>query len=217
MGTFLFMTRFFIKTPSFIPFILPNLIWKIKTQKPVVYLTFDDGPIPEVTPWVLDLLNRYNAKATFFCIGENLYKHKEIAFKILEKNHTLANHTYHHLNGWKTDTTTYLENITKAEVLLKEIYDSNAKIFRPPYGKITPKQVLNINKLGYKIIMWSVLSYDFNEKITVEKCIKNVLNNVKNGSIIVFHDSIKAKKNLKETLPVVLEQLSKRGFYFDKL
>lgn len=169
-----------------------------------VYLTFDDGPIPEATPWVLDQLQEYNAKATFFCVGENVRKYPKIYQRILDEGHTVGNHTYNHLNAWKTKKHTYLSNVEEAS----EVIDS--KLFRPPYGKLTPALSKKIAE-DYDIIMWDILSGDFDSNISAEKCLSNVKKNAREGSIIVFHDSIKAIDKLKVVLPHVLAYFSDQG------
>ncbi len=193
--------------PRFIQRLYPERIWAFSHSKNSVYLTFDDGPIPEVTPWVLDELKKHNAKATFFCIGENVQKHPEIFQRILSEGHSVGNHTFNHLNGWKTSTSEYIENIEKAK---RQMHNSEFKIqnskllFRPPYGKITSKQAKTLQKKGFKIVMWDIISYDFDTNISEEECLQNVLKNIKPGSVVVFHDSLKAEKNLRYVLPKVL-------------
>ncbi len=205
------MIRFYpIKTPSIFKSIFSKWIWKLESSKKEVYLTFDDGPIPEVTPWVLELLEQYNAKATFFCIGDNVKKHPEIYSLLKKKGHQTGNHTFHHLKGWKTNTNSYIANVLATEKLIQ----NTTKLFRPPYGKLKLKQAKALQDKGYKIVMWSILSGDFDKNITSEKCTQNVLKNIENGSIVVFHDSLKAFPRLKETLPCVLEELTKKGFSF---
>jgi peptidoglycan/xylan/chitin deacetylase (PgdA/CDA1 family) len=202
---------------SFAKLIFPNYIWGISTKKPVVYLTFDDGPIPEVTPWVLDLLTEYNAKATFFCIGDNINKHPEIFLKIYQNKHTIGNHTYNHLKGWNANAVDYVENTLKCQKEIEEHTTSATKLFRPPYGKITNKQSTILRKKGFKIIMWNVLSKDYDASINYKTCIERVLNNIKPGSIIVFHDSVKAFPNLQKALPVILKSLKQKGYSFEAL
>ncbi|NIJ44817.1 peptidoglycan/xylan/chitin deacetylase (PgdA/CDA1 family) [Wenyingzhuangia heitensis] len=201
-----------VKTISIFKSIFNKWIWSFDTDKKEIYLTFDDGPIPTTTPWVLEQLSMYNAKATFFCIGDNIRKYPRIFNQITNKGHRVGNHTFNHLKGWKTNTNVYIQNVLKAEKKLET--HNNPKIFRPPYGKITNTQSKKLRKLGYQIIMWDVLSADFDQQLTAKNCTENVLKNVKNGSIIVFHDSQKAYPRLKETLPKVLEELSKKGFLF---
>ncbi|GAB5401160.1 MAG: polysaccharide deacetylase family protein [Aureisphaera sp.] len=180
----------------------------------VVYLTFDDGPITRVTPWVLDLLKQHNAKATFFCIGDNIAKHPEVFARIQAEGHSIGNHTFNHLNGWKTTTENYVENTLRAEeTLMKE--GCQSKLFRPPYGKIRFEQAKALRKLGYKIIMWDVLSADFDPAVSKEQCAENVLKHIKPGSIVVFHDSIKAEDRLTYALPKVLDFIREKGWKSD--
>jgi peptidoglycan/xylan/chitin deacetylase (PgdA/CDA1 family) len=210
------MIRFF-KIPKIILLLFPKYIWKLPNAEKKIYLTFDDGPIPEVTEWVLDILKHENIKATFFCIGDNIKKHPEIFKKIIAHNHSIGNHTFNHLNGWKTATKEYLENIELCEKEILKHTNLESKLFRAPFGKIRKKQASAIQKLGYEIIMWNVLSYDFNKDLSNEECLLKVIQNTSNGSIIVFHDSIKANNNLKYTLPIAIQQLKKKGYIFDKI
>lgn len=203
------MKFYTVKTPNIFKSIFNKWTWNFSTSKKEIYLTFDDGPIPNITPWVLDQLDLYNAKATFFCIGDNIKKHPEVFQEVISRNHRIGNHTYNHLNGWKTNTETYINNTSSTNEIIPK---TGQKLFRPPYGKIKPFQSKKLLKLNYKIIMWDVLSGDFDEKISAENCIANVTNNIKNGSIIVFHDSIKAFPRLQKALPVILEKLVKEGF-----
>lgn len=201
-----------VKIPYLIKSIFHKWIWCFNTSEKHIYLTFDDGPIPEITPWVLEQLNNYNAKATFFCIGDNIKKHPEVFHQIIEKGHRVGNHTYHHINGWKHTTTTYINNCHKTELLLPN--SEKTKIFRPPYGKIKREQAKILRKKGYKIIMWEVLSGDFDTSISADQCIKNVLGTVNKGSIVVFHDSKKAFPRLQEALPIILKELHQKGYVF---
>lgn len=229
------MNSNWIKTHWIIKRLFPNYIWSIPNGDNKVFLTFDDGPIPEVTEWVLDQLRRHNAKATFFCLGDNIKKYPEVFLKIKAENHAIGNHTFNHLNGWKTGNNYYLNNTIDCENQLlvaknsgiilnieneekfSKLNSLEKKLFRPPYGKIKPSQSRILRKLGYKIIMWDIISYDFDATISKEKCLDNVLKNVSAGSIIVFHDSTKAFQNLEYTLPRVLEELKKRKFVFEAL
>lgn len=200
----------FVKTPVIVRKIYPDLIWHLPTQKKKIYLTFDDGPIPGITPWVLEQLKKYNAKATFFCVGDNVSKHHSIYNSILENGHTTGNHTQNHLNGWFTLNKTYLKNIKDCSNHV------NSKLFRPPYGKITRKQIKAVVQ-NFKIIMWDVLSYDFDVDVKPEKVLTNVILNAGSGSIVVMHDSIKAEKNLRYALPKILEYFTDRGFLFEAI
>jgi len=205
-----------VKTPSVVRKMFPKYIWDIPTSEPIIYLTFDDGPTPEITEWVLEQLNKYNAKATFFCIGNNIKKHPHIFKQILKNDHSIGNHTHNHLKGWKTQTAEYVKNIETAKSVLDE-YNCETNLFRPPYGRIKPKQANQLISNGYNIVMWDVLSFDWDENITPEKCLDNVMKNIINGSIIVFHDSLKASNNLKFVLPKVLEYYSHKGYSFKAL
>lgn len=205
------MRLYFIKTPRILKQLFAKYTWSFFTNKKEIYLTFDDGPIPQVTEFVLDQLHNFNAKATFFCIGDNIRKHPAVFSKIVNEGHSAGNHTFNHLNGWKNSNTAYIENISKCESLLTH---QKTKLFRPPYGKIKRKQAKQLLASGYKIIMWDVLSADFDSSITKEKCLQNVLENAQNGSIIVFHDSIKASDKLYYALPKVLKEFSQRGYDF---
>jgi peptidoglycan/xylan/chitin deacetylase (PgdA/CDA1 family) len=187
-----------------------SLVWNIQTKDLVLFLTFDDGPIPEVTPTVLSLLKKYNAKATFFCIGDNVNRHPDIFNRLINEGHIIGNHTFNHLNGWKTKTDSYIQNIEKCHALIKN------NLFRPPYGKITPTQY-SILKKGYSIIMWDVLSGDWKSEMSAEDCFENVKRKSKPGSIIVFHDSLKAEKRMLAALEKTLEYFSKKGFRFQSL
>lgn len=208
---------FWIKTNYFIKRIFPNYVWDIPNNEKKVYLTFDDGPTPEITEWTLEQLKNHNAKATFFCIGNNIEKHPGIFQKIIQEDHTIGNHTYNHLKGWETANEEYIENVKKCAETICQLNTEHCQLFRPPYGKIKPSQSRILRKLGYKIIMWDVLSRDFDKTISPEECLDNVLKNVKSGSIIVFHDSVKAEQNLKYVLPKTLAFLKEKGFICDYL
>ena len=208
---------FWVKTSYFIKKIFSNYVWDIPNHENKVFLTFDDGPTPEITEWTLEQLKKYDAKATFFCIGNNIEKHQVIFQKIIQDNHAIGNHTFNHLNGWETNNDEYIENVALCQNQIPNPKSQILNLFRPPYGKIKPSQSRIMRKLGYKIIMWDVLSYDFNQTITPEKCFDNVLKNVQSGSIIVFHDSKKAEQNLRYVLPKALEFLKEKGFVCAKI
>lgn len=194
-----------VRPPYLVRKLYRSLVWRIPTVEKKVYLTFDDGPIPDVTPWVLEMLEQYKAKATFFCIGENVEKHPTIYQQIINGGHAVGNHTFNHLKGWKTTNVNYYNNIEKCAGLV------SSNLFRPPYGQIKKSQIKDL-KSYYSIIMWDVLSYDFDQSISPGKCLSNVLRYTREGSIIVFHDSLKAQSNLKYTLPKLLEHLCLKGF-----
>ncbi len=200
-----------------------KLIYEVAEKEKNIYLTFDDGPNPGTTEFIIDQLNRYNAKATFFCIGNNIEKHPDTYRLYIENGHSIGNHTYDHLKGWKTDNATYYDNIIKCnnaiinqESANQQISKSANQMLRPPYGKIKFSQIAHLRK-EYRIYMWTTISYDFDRNTSEEKCLKNVLDNTKEGSIVVFHDSNKASKNLFYALPRVLEYFSEKGFFFKAL
>lgn len=204
---------YFSKNPSFLKKLYPSLIWDIPAKVNTIYLTFDDGPIPEVTPYVLEVLRKYNAKASFFCIGDNVRKYPELFEQIKAEGHAIGNHTYNHLNGWKTANDVYFENIERCASL------TGIHLFRPPYGRILPSQI-RLFKKKYpegKIIMWDILSGDFDLNIDADKCFKNATQATEPGSIIVFHDSIKAWPRLKDALPRAMEFWSEKGYIFETI
>ena len=204
---------YFVKTPRWLMKWYPSCIWKMPIQEKVIYLTFDDGPHSVATPFVLDTLKRFGAKATFFCIGKNVLAQPAIYHRIIAEGHAVGNHTFNHLNGWKTADAIYMENIVKAKQYI------DASLFRPPYGKITPFQLKLLAKKNFKLtpVMWSVLSGDFDVKCTKESCLQNVLKSAHNGSIIVFHDSEKAYDKMKYALPKLLEYFQLKEFRFEKI
>ncbi|HKK80248.1 MAG TPA: polysaccharide deacetylase family protein [Phaeodactylibacter sp.] len=201
---------YLVKTPQIIQNLFPNFTWKIPAQEPVVYLTFDDGPIPRVTPWVLEQLSQFDAKATFFCVGDNIRKHPEVFQQVVDAGHSVGNHTSNHLNGWTTENIPYFHNVRHCANQV------NSVLFRPPYGRLKPKQAQFLQR-HYRIVMWDVLSGDFDPKITAEQCYSNVVNNAEPGSIVVFHDSLKAEETLKQVLPRVLQYFADNGYRFGQL
>lgn len=202
---------YFVKTPFWLKKIFSSYSWEVRTGEKELYLTFDDGPHNIATPFVLQQLEQFDAKATFFCIGKNVILHPEIHAAILKKGHTIGNHTHNHLNGWKVNTKDYSTDVDEAS---KHI---SSRLFRPPYGRITNSQGKVLLCKDFKVIMWDVLSGDFDKNITVEKCATNVIRNARKGSIIVFHDSEKAYNNLNYALPKVLEHFSEKGYVFKSL
>ena len=213
------MKAYWVKTNWLIKKLFSGYVWAIPNSERRIYLTFDDGPTPEITDWVLDQLKKYNACATFFCIGKNIQEQPAIFKRILAEGHQVGNHTYNHLNGWKTTTNKYVENFAACQDSMSKWTTAlnHATLFRPPYGKIKRSQAKRIRAEEYKIIMWDVLSADFDQKITKEECLLNVISNVRPGSIIVFHDSAKAFHNLKYALPKTLEFLQKNEYQFGLL
>lgn len=197
-----------VKIPWIIRKLFPSLLYKGVGD--TVFVTFDDGPIPETTPYILDILEKFEAKATFFCLGKNVENNPILFKEILEKGHAVGNHSYDHPDGWKTKNDNYFLNINRADKIIQ------SNLFRPPYGRIIPSQIKYL-KDKYKIVMWDVLSGDFDPNTSKETCVTNVINNVRSGSIIVFHDSIKAKDKMLYALPEVLKLLQERGYKFGVL
>lgn len=188
--------------------IFPSLVWKtFSNTKKVIHITFDDGPHPELTPFILQELDKYKAKATFFLLGKNAESFPSLYNDLLKGNHAIGNHTFSHLNGWKTKNSEYYSDIERCNNILK------TNLFRPPYGKVTPLQIKNLRE-HFKIIMWDVLSWDFHQKISAKKCLDIIKKKTKNGSIIVFHENDKAIQNVKYCLPKVLDHYSKLGYEF---
>ena len=206
---------YFVKTPGWLKKIYDSYIWSIPGSDKILYLTFDDGPHPEATPFVLKELKKYNVLATFFCIGKNVVSYPDIYKQILQEGHSVGNHTYNHLNGWKTNNDDYLKDIALAA---DEI---DSYLFRPPYGRITSFQAKNLKPVMKgkepKVIMWDVLSGDFDTACSPQQCLANVLFASVPGSIIVFHDSEKAFSRLEYALPRVLQYFSEKGYLFKSL
>jgi len=204
---------YFIKTPGWLKRLYPSCTWQINTGKKIIYLTFDDGPHPEATSFVLDELKKYNAKATFFCIGKNAAVQQAIYKRMIDEGHAAGNHTYNHLNGWETGNGIYLKNISAASALIE------SNLFRPPYGKIKFTQVKALTTKPYnlKVVMWSVLSGDFDAGLSRTKCLNNVIKNTGCGSIVVFHDSAKAFEKLQFVLPKILAHFTAQGYQFEKI
>lgn len=198
---------YLVKTPELLKRMFTTQIWSLPANEKNIYLTFDDGPTPNITNWVLDCLKDFSAQATFFLIGKNAVEQPELFERTLDENHRIGNHTFNHLNGWNTRNTTYVRNILAADKLL------HTRLFRPPYGRITNSQTRLMAK-RFDIIMWDVLSGDFDTDLSREQCLNNVIGNTGAGSIVVFHDSVKAFDRMQFTLPRMLEHFSKQGFSF---
>ncbi|MBM3400397.1 MAG: polysaccharide deacetylase family protein [Bacteroidetes bacterium] len=194
------------RIPGIFPMLLPKWKWQGNKKEKVVYLTFDDGPHPEITPWVIEELSAYRAGATFFLIGENAEKYPDLIRLLEENGHKIGNHTLNHLKGWENPDDYYIENVIKASATL------SGKLFRPPYGRIRLTQAKKLRNLGFEIVMWSLLSCDYDPKLNREKSLKKLIQNTRNGSIVVFHDSDKAFENLKFILQPYLEFLKNNGF-----
>ena len=209
------MKKYFTKTPWWLKKIFPSYIWSVDTDENILYLTFDDGPHPVATPLVLDLLKQYNARASFFCIGRNVKEYPAIYERILAEGHAVGNHTFDHLNGWKTNNEVYLQNVAAASEYIE------SGLFRPPYGRIRSSQARKMrdatNPRPLKIVMWDVLSGDFDTRLKGEKCFRNIIENAGPGSIIVCHDSEKALPRLQFFLPELMKYYSGKGFGFESL
>ena len=201
---------YLVKTPQFIQKLFPNFTWRVPVEEPTLFLTFDDGPIPAVTPWVLEQLERYDAQATFFCVGDNIRKYPDVFNTVIDKGHAVGSHTFNHLNGWTTENLPYFHNVRRCANL------THSELFRPPYGRMKPKQAQFLQR-HYQIVMWDVLSGDFDPALSPEQCLANVVTNAEPGSIVVFHDSLKAEENLRYALPRVLAHFAERGYRFAKL
>jgi peptidoglycan/xylan/chitin deacetylase (PgdA/CDA1 family) len=209
------MQKYFVKTPWWLKKLYHNYTWSVSTTEKILYLSFDDGPHPEATPFVLKELKQSEALATFFCVGKNVMTYPDVYKQILDEGHTIGNHTMNHLNGWKTPNDVYMKDIAQAS----DYIDSN--LFRPPYGKITSFQAKHLPAAmkgkKTKVIMWDVLSADFDAVISPEQCLQNVIFKSKPGSIIVFHDSEKSFEKMKYALPKVLKYFGDKGFRFHSL
>ncbi len=196
------------QTPAFVHRLFPELLWNVPVTDDVIYLTFDDGPHPDITPKVLNILAQFDAKACFFCVGNNVHKYPKTFHQVLEEGHMVGNHSYHHINGWRTPNEFYFEDVEKCNKLVQSRY------FRPPYGKIRPSQMKYLKKY-YQLVMWSALTYDFDAEITREECLDIAISKTSRGSIVVFHDSLKAEKNMLYALPRFLEHYAKMGYRFE--
>jgi len=206
---------FFVYTYGWIfRFLFPKILWKVKTTQKEIYLTFDDGPTPTVTNFVLEELNKWNAQATFFCVGHNIEKHPDIYRQLQAQGHSIANHTYYHRKGTKTPNQEYYRDIEDCQKYM--IADNKMMLFRPPYGKIKYSQIKQLSK-KYRIVMWHIIAGDFLPKMTVKKCLRILIRNTQKGSIIVLHDNQKTFSILKEVLPQYLAYFSKKGYQFKKL
>ena len=203
------------KTPFIAPYLYPKLTWKVKTTEKQIFLTFDDGPIPQLTDWVLDTLKGFEAKATFFCVGENIIKHPEIFERIIQEEHSIGNHTQHHLNGKKTPFDEYLADALACDESIQS-KGQKTELFRPPYGRLTTAQRKKLLKQK-QVIMWDVLTQDYDQSIDSDLILNKSIAATEKGSIVVFHDNLKAERNLKEVLPKYLDHFTNLGFRFEAL
>ncbi len=208
------------RTPFFLPWLYPELLWKAETQEKKIFLTFDDGPVPGPTGFVLETLKKFNARATFFCIGDNVRKHPDVFAKVVEAGHSIGNHTFNHLKGWNYSIQEYINNVELCanQFKLSGIQSSESIIqplFRPPYGRIKRNQIKALH--NYRIVMWDVLTHDYAKSYSPERCLTDSIKATRPGSIVVFHDSVKAERNMMYALPRYLEHFSDKGFSFEAL
>lgn len=195
------------RTPFFLPLLYPSLLWRMPSDERALYLTFDDGPVPGPTEFVLDVLREHNARATFFCIGDNVRKYPDLFRRIGEEGHAIGNHTFHHINGWRTRSADYLADVRKFdEVSAAAGMERKVRLFRPPYGKITPRQIAGLRH--YTVAMWDVLTQDYDNRLAKERCLDGSLRACRAGSLVVFHDSFKARRNMEYALPRLMDRLS---------
>jgi peptidoglycan/xylan/chitin deacetylase (PgdA/CDA1 family) len=199
------MFRF--KVPDILPSLFPHLLWRVNTARPEIYLTFDDGPHPQITPWVLETLHQYRANGTFFCVGQNVERYPETYERIIAEGHRTGNHTHRHLKGWSHNTTRYVADIHECAGIVK------SNLFRPPYGRITPAQIRALHP-QYRIVMWDLLSRDYEKNLNVQQALNVLIRKARPGSVLVFHDSEKAEHNLRILLPAILEHFSAKGYTF---
>lgn len=198
-----------IEQPArFLRWLYPHAVWRMDAHERAVYLTFDDGPIPEATPWVLDVLDRFDAKATFFMVGDNAHRYPELMSEVLRRGHVVGNHTYNHVGGIRLSSWKYLYNVHKANEVLQ------TKLFRPPHGWMGPAQYRTMRIFGYKVVMWDLVTRDYSRRLTAADVLENVKRYVRNGSIITFHDSLKSIDKLKIMLPEALQWLKDQGYEF---
>ncbi len=201
----------FYQLPFFLPFLYPNRLWKGPTAERKISLTFDDGPVPGITDWVLEELENRSMKATFFMVGDNVRKHPALAQTVVESGHQLGNHTYHHLSGWKVSTQTYLDDVAACDAILADTVGEIPRFFRPPYGWMSPGQAKGLGP-AKKIVMWNLLSYDFDPDLSSEILIRACTSKTTPGTIVVFHDQQKTKEQLRKVLPEYLDFLVGEGY-----
>lgn len=211
------MTVRFFRTPAFLPWVYPSLTWRESHEgTPTIFLTFDDGPIPGPTEFVLDTLLQHRIHATFFCIGDNVRKHPAIFKKVIDSGHAIGNHTFHHMNGWKHSTDQYVANTQACREQLAAEGFQVSRLFRPPFGRITQSQISAL-KSEYRIVMWDVLTFDYDRSLAPERCLTGAIRATRPGSIVVFHDSLKAEKNLTFVLPRFIKHFKSQGYNFAML
>jgi len=210
------MNAYPLKLPRFSRLFFPSALLYKPDDTQTVYLTFDDGPSPEITEFVLNELKKYRAKATFFCLGDKIQRHPDILRQLIAENHRIANHSYHHLDAWKTSPEKYLKDVVKTEALI-DSFTTSKKLFRPPFGHITPLHTRVLNKAGFQTVLWTSVSGDYKKGLDTEKVLKRLIRYTQSGDVLVFHDSAKASDNLRKILPGLLYHLHQKGFRFDSL
>jgi peptidoglycan-N-acetylglucosamine deacetylase len=210
------MKPLFFRTPFFLPWLYPQLLWRMPVTGKKIFLTFDDGPVPGPTEFVLDTLLLFKAKATFFCIGENVSRHPAVFARVIDEGHRIGNHTFHHVKGWQSAVGMYVDEVKQCEVQMhKGGLSKSSGLFRPPYGQISRKQIQALR--DYRIVMWDVLTHDYDAPLQEQFCLEKSIRATRPGSIIVFHDSLRAEKNLRYILPRLLDYFSGSGYTFDLL
>lgn len=207
MGGRFFLQMYFVQPSNVVKRIYPGALWRADSTKSVIYLTFDDGPVAGVTNGVLDVLKEKQVAATFFCVGENAVKNKLLFERITQEGHAVGNHTFHHLNGWNSSTPAYMNNVLQCEQAF------HSTLFRPPYGKLKRSQFQQLRK-KFRIVLWDVLSGDYDSNTSPEKCLQNACAYLRNGSVVVFHDSIKAQQKMEFALPRFIDFAKENGFEF---
>ncbi|MCU4163710.1 polysaccharide deacetylase family protein [Carboxylicivirga caseinilyticus] len=200
-----------VRPPQVIRNLFPGTTWRMPEQEKVIYFTFDDGPVEKETPWVMNLLNQYQIKATFFCVGENADNNQHLIQELLNNGHSVGNHAYNHLPAWKCSRSEYFNNIDKARPYIP------GNLFRPPHGQLYPWYMKELKSKFSKVVMWDVLSMDYDKRLSKEQVLSNVTDNVRNGSVVVFHDSAKAWERLNYALPKSLDFLLEKGYRFEVL
>jgi peptidoglycan/xylan/chitin deacetylase (PgdA/CDA1 family) len=200
-----------VVVPRWLKMLYPNRTWSLPVAENILYLSFDDGPHPTITPKVLVVLKQYNAKATFFCVGNNVEKYPDVFQAIQAAGHSIGNHSFHHLNGWRSNNQHYIDDVKKADSLI------HSNLFRPPYGRLKFSQASVLSALGYELIMWTVLSADYDQKITREQCAMRVVKNISPGAIVLFHDSEKAEGRMLYALEKLLQDATKKGYRFEAI
>lgn len=206
----------FHQTPHWVQRVFPQMIWRVPTQEKKLYLTFDDGPVPGPTEFVLSTLQSFKITATFFCIGDNVRRHPEIFSRVLAAGHGVGNHTDHHLDGWRTQTDLYLQDLIRCDEAIMQ-HATMPQFFRPPYGKITWCQAARVKAINKRVVMWDVLPYDFDAALAPEQCLLQTIKATRRGSVVVFHDSLKAERNLTYALPRYIERMLEEQYTFDVL